>query len=234
MKRTLFPFLASLLATRLLAADVSPANSAVQTPVADAAGLVAPAETAAAKEARLAWWREARFGMFVHFGLYAIPGRGEWVQWEEQIPNEEYAKLADQFNPTSSVTAWVETAKAAGMKYVVFTSKHHDGFCEFDSQLTDYKITSPQCPAGRDLTKQWADACRATGLKRPASASSSSSALSPRRPMAQPVTPSRHPSIHQPSGTLNDGTPLRAAFMPLVPEASWGRLGVLSQMSTPA
>ena len=113
MKPTLFPILTLLLATRLFAADVAPANSAVQTPVADAAGSVASTETTAAREARLAWWREARFCMFVHFGLYAIPGRGEWVQWNEQIPNEEYAKLAGQFNPTSSVTAWVETAKAA-------------------------------------------------------------------------------------------------------------------------
>ena len=125
MKPTLFPILAALLTTRLFAADVLPANSAVQTPAGAAAGSVAPAETAAAKAARLAWWREARFGMFIHFGLYAIPGRGEWVQWEEQIPNEEYAKLADQFNPTYSVTKWVETAKAAGMKYIVLTAMHN-------------------------------------------------------------------------------------------------------------
>jgi hypothetical protein len=77
MNRTLFPILASLLAATILAADVSPGSSVVQTPVADASGSVVPAETAAAREARLAWWREARFGMFIHFGLYAIPGRGE-------------------------------------------------------------------------------------------------------------------------------------------------------------
>jgi alpha-L-fucosidase len=162
MKLTLFPILTSLLATRLLAADVSPANSAVQTPVADAAGSVAPTETAAAKEARLAWWREARFGMFIHFGLYAIPGRGEWVQWQEQIPNEEYAKLADQFNPTSSVTAWVETAKAAGMKYIVFTARHHDGFCLFDDATNEF--TSVKSAAHRDLVKEYVAAVRKAGL----------------------------------------------------------------------
>src|ERR1044072_7803864 len=121
MKRTLLPILTSLLATRLLAADGLPANSVVQTPVANATGSVAPAETetAAAREARLAWWRDARFGMFIHFGLYAIPGRGEWVQWNEQIPNEEYAKLAEQFTLTDfNPTAWADTAKAAGMKYM--------------------------------------------------------------------------------------------------------------------
>jgi alpha-L-fucosidase len=162
MKLTLFPILTSLLATRLLAADVSPANSAVQTPVADAAGSVAPTETAAAKEARLAWWREARFGMFIHFGLYAIPGRGEWVQWQEQIPNEEYAKLADQFNPTSSVTAWVETAKAAGMKYIVFTARHHDGFCLFDDATNEF--TSVKSAAHRDFVKEYVAAVRKAGL----------------------------------------------------------------------
>ena len=162
MKQTLFPILTLLLATTLLGADVSPANSAIQTPTADAGGSVAPAETAAAKEARLAWWREARFGMFIHFGLYSIPGRGEWVQWEEQIPNEEYAKLADQFNPTSSVTAWVETAKAAGMKYIVLTARHHDGFCLFDDGTNEF--TSVKSAAHRDIVKEYVTAARKAGL----------------------------------------------------------------------
>ena len=164
MKPTLFPILTLLLATRLLATDVSPASSAVQTPAAAAGGAGAPAETetAAAREARLAWWREARFGMFVHFGLYAIPGRGEWVQWAEQIPNEEYAKLADQFNPTSSVTAWVETAKAAGMKYIVLTARHHDGFCLFDDGTNEF--TSVKSAAHRDLVKEYVTAARKAGL----------------------------------------------------------------------
>src|SRR5437764_14128597 len=84
-------------------------------------------------QAGLSWWREARFGMFIHFGLYAIPGRGEWVQWNEQIPVNEYARLATQFNPTNfTPDSWAELAKAAGMKYMVLTSRHHDGFALFD------------------------------------------------------------------------------------------------------
>lgn len=162
MKPTLLPILALLLATRLLAADESPANGAVQTPVADAGGSVTSTETVAAKAARIAWWREARFGLFIHFGLYAIPGRGEWVQWNEQIPNEEYAKLADQFNPTSSVTAWVETAKAAGMKYIVLTARHHDGFCLFDDGTNQF--TTVKSAARRDLVQEYVRAARNAGL----------------------------------------------------------------------
>src|SRR5450432_4048608 len=75
---------------------------------------------------RIKWWREARFGMFIHWGLYAIPGRGEWVQWKEQIAVKEYAKLADQFQPSDfNPVAWSELAKSAGMKYVVLTARHH-------------------------------------------------------------------------------------------------------------
>jgi alpha-L-fucosidase len=71
--------------------------------------------------------------MFVHWGVYSIPGRGEWVQWDEQIPVEEYAKLADQFNPRQyDPSAWAELAKESGMKYMVLTARHHDGFALFD------------------------------------------------------------------------------------------------------
>jgi alpha-L-fucosidase len=73
-------------------------------------------QTMTERDARIQWWCEARFGMFIHFGLYAIPGRGEWVQWNEQIPVEEYAKLADQFKPDFKPEDWVAVAKAAGMK----------------------------------------------------------------------------------------------------------------------
>src|SRR5690242_4849646 len=87
-----------------------------------------PGATAEERDARIKWWREARFGMFIHWGLYAIPGRGEWVQWNEQIPVGEYAKLAGQFKPTNfTPDSWTEVAKAAGMKYMVLTSRHHDG-----------------------------------------------------------------------------------------------------------
>jgi alpha-L-fucosidase len=109
------------------------------------------------------WWREARFGLFIHFGLYAIPGRGEWVQWNEQIPVEEYAKLADQFNPTNfNADAWAQTAKAAGMKYMVLTSRHHDGFSMFDSKASDF--TSMKTAAHRDFVAEYVAAVRKAGL----------------------------------------------------------------------
>lgn len=153
MGRTAFALLVSLLATRLLAADGSPATASVAA---------LPAETAAERDARLAWWREARFGMFIHFGLYAIPGRGEWVQWNEQIPNEDYARLADEFNPTTGPAAWIEVAKAAGMKYIVLTARHHDGFCLFDDGTNGF--TTVKTAAGRDLIKEYVAAVREAGL----------------------------------------------------------------------
>ena len=83
--------------------------------------------------ARIAWWRDAKFGLFMHWGVYSIPARGEWVQWNEQIPVDEYAKLAGQFNPGKFDTdAWAALAKQAGMKYTVLTARHHDGFALFD------------------------------------------------------------------------------------------------------
>ena len=121
-------------------------------------------ETPEQRDARMAWWREARFGMFIHWGLYAIPGRGEWVQWNEQIPVEEYAKFADQFNPTHfNPKAWAETAKAAGMKYMVLTTRHHDGFCLFDDKGNGF--TSVKTAARRDLVAEYAAAVRQAGLR---------------------------------------------------------------------
>jgi alpha-L-fucosidase len=112
--------------------------------------------------ARMTWWREARFGMFIHFGLYAIPGRGEWVQENEQIPVEEYAKLADQFKPNFGPDGWAATAKAAGMKYMVMTSRHHDGFALFDSKAGDF--TSIKTAARRDFVAEYVAAVRKAGL----------------------------------------------------------------------
>ncbi len=123
-----------------------------------------PAETPAQKEARLAWWTEARFGMFIHWGLYAQPARHEWVKKNERLTNADYQKYFDMFDPDLyEPREWARQAKQAGMKYAVITSKHHEGFCLFDSKFTDYKATNT--PARRDLLKAWVDGFRAEGLK---------------------------------------------------------------------
>lgn len=113
---------------------------------------------------RTEWWREARFGMFIHFGAYAVPARGEWVKTNERLTTEQYQKYIDAFNPVDfDAKAWAKTAKAAGMKYAVLTAKHHDGYCLFDSKLTDYKLTSRF--GGRDLVREFLDAFRSEGIK---------------------------------------------------------------------
>jgi len=113
---------------------------------------------------RTKWWRDARFGMFIHFGAYAVPARGEWVKSNERLTTETYQKYVDEFNPADfDAKAWAKTAKAAGMKYAVLTAKHHDGFCMFDSKLTDYKLSKNF--GGRDLVREFLDAFRAEGIK---------------------------------------------------------------------
>src|SRR5882757_7184108 len=116
-----------------------------------------------AAASRIAWWREAKFGLFMHWGVYSIPGRGEWVQWNEQIPVNEYAKLAGQFNPDKFDSgAWADIAKAAGMKYTVLTSRHHDGFALFDDPGSTF--TSMKSAAHRDFVADYVKAIRAAGL----------------------------------------------------------------------
>jgi len=118
---------------------------------------------AAGQASRIEWWREARFGMFIHWGLYSIPGRGEWVQWNEQIPNNEYARLAGQFNPKGfNPDTWAELAKAAGMKYTVLTARHHDGFALFDDGANPY--TSVNAAAHRDFVADYVKSVRKSGL----------------------------------------------------------------------
>ena len=113
---------------------------------------------------RMEWYLDARFGMFIHWGLYSIPARGEWVRSEEEIPKEDYMKYFEEFDPVDyDPRAWARAAKEAGMKYVVLTAKHHDGFCLYDSQYTDFKSTNTKC--GRDLIKEYVEAVRAEGLK---------------------------------------------------------------------
>lgn len=113
---------------------------------------------------RTKWFTHDRFGMFIHWGLYAIPARGEWVMSHEEIPLDEYKKYFDLFDPVDcDPKQWVKAAKNAGMKYVVLTAKHHDGFCLFDSAYTDYKITNTK--AGRDIVKEFVDACHEEDIK---------------------------------------------------------------------
>jgi alpha-L-fucosidase len=121
-------------------------------------------ETDEQKKERLAWWTNDRFGMFIHFGLYALPARHEWVKHHERTTNENYQKYFDLFNPDLyNAKEWAQKAKKAGMKYAVITSKHHEGFCLFDSKFTDYKATNT--PFKRDLIKEYVEAFRAEGLK---------------------------------------------------------------------
>jgi len=121
-------------------------------------------ETPAEKEQRMKWWTDARFGMFIHWGLYSQAARHEWVKHNEHLTNEQYQKYFDQFNPDHfEPKKWAKEAKAAGMKYAVLTTKHHEGFCMFDSKFTDYKATNTH--AKRDLVKEYVDAFRAEGMK---------------------------------------------------------------------
>lgn len=118
----------------------------------------------AAYERRTAWYTQARFGLFLHWGLYAIPARGEWVRSYENIPSEAYDPYAREFDPRDcDMHAWMEAARDAGMKYAVLTAKHHDGFCLYDSAYTDFKSTNT--PAGRDFVREFLDAARDCGLR---------------------------------------------------------------------
>jgi len=121
---------------------------------------------------RMEWWREARFGMFIHWGLYSVPAgewegstnHAEWIRTTARIPIETYDQYVDQFNPTKfDATEWVSMAKNAGMKYIVITSKHHDGFCLFNSDYTEFDIMST--PFKRDIMKELSEACRDKGIK---------------------------------------------------------------------
>lgn len=120
-------------------------------------------ETEEQKKERMAWWTEARFGMFIHWGLYAQAARHEWVKKRERISDEDYQKYFEMFNPDLFDPAdWAKKAKAAGMKYAVITTKHHEGFNMFASEYTDYNIMNT--PYGKDIIKEWVDAFRAEGL----------------------------------------------------------------------
>ena len=126
-------------------------------------------------EPRMKWWREARFGMFIHWGVYAVPagtykgkrvrGIGEWIMSKARIPVKEYEKFAAQFNPVKyDADEWARIASDAGMKYMVITSKHHDGFCLWDSKVSDYDIMDA-APFERDLLKELSEACAKRGVR---------------------------------------------------------------------
>jgi len=134
---------------------------------AAAAPLVREATAAggdADREQRMKWWHEARFGMFIHWGLYSILGRHEWAMENEGIPVAEYEQLARRFKPKPNAARdWARLARQAGQKYMVMTTKHHEGFCHFDSKLTDY--CAPKQGPGRDLVKEYVEAARAEGMR---------------------------------------------------------------------
>ncbi|SNZ01501.1 alpha-L-fucosidase [Flagellimonas pacifica] len=111
------------------------------------------------------WFQDAKFGMFVHWGVYSILGDGEWVMQTQNIPVKAYEKLPTFFNPIEyNAKEWVKMAKDAGMKYITITSRHHDGFSMFDTKVTDYDIVDGT-PYGKDVLKDLAEACRAEGVK---------------------------------------------------------------------
>src|SRR6266446_1286400 len=135
----------------------------------------AAAKSDPAKEARLAWFRDAKYGLFIHWGVYSIPagewkgrrslGLGEWIMFRTPVPVKEYEPLAKQFNPVKfNADEWVKMAKDAGMKYIVITSKHHDGFAMFHSKVTPYNIYDAT-PFKRDPLEELAAACRKQGIK---------------------------------------------------------------------
>jgi alpha-L-fucosidase len=142
----------------LAAAAAAPAASAQQpSPPATAA-------EAADRERRMKWWHDAKFGMFIHWGLYSLYGRHEWAMENEAIPVGEYEQLAKRFNPKPNAARdWARLAKRAGQKYMVMTTKHHEGFCLFDTATTTY--CAPKQAAGRDLVREYVEAARGEGLR---------------------------------------------------------------------
>lgn len=116
------------------------------------------------REKRTRWFMHDRFGMFIHWGLYSIPARGEWVRGDEQLSDEHYMQYFEEWNPIDcNMREWARVAKEAGMKYAVLTTKHHEGFCLWDSQYTDFKTTNTKCK--RDFVKEYVKAFRDAGLK---------------------------------------------------------------------
>jgi alpha-L-fucosidase len=169
-ERTRRSFLKQFGAAGAAALAVANADGLALAQAANAQTAPTPAPTpadlkqAATRDARMAWWHEARFGMFIHWGLYSVIGQHEWAKENEGIPLLQYELLAKHFHPKpNAAREWARLAKRAGQKYMVMTTKHHEGFCQWDTQLTDYNAMD-QGP-GRDLVREFVDAARAEGLR---------------------------------------------------------------------
>ena len=172
IKSSLLLSLAAALTCALL--PFTPVHAA-DAPVAKTKPSATPTETKEHKDARMAWWREAKFGMFVHWGLYSVPGGyyqnkkiggfGEWIMHNAKIPIADYAAFAPQFNPVKfNADEWVKIVKDAGMKYIVITAKHHEGFAMFHTKVDEYNIHDAT-PFKRDPIAELAAACRKQGIK---------------------------------------------------------------------
>jgi alpha-L-fucosidase len=145
---------------------LAPSLAAAPTPVAAALNsqAAAPGPQDATREARMRWWHEAKFGMFIHWGLYSVIGQHEWALEVEGVPLSQYELLAQHFRPEpNAAREWARLAKRAGQKYMVMTTKHHEGFCMFDTKLTNY--CAPKQGPGRDLVREFVEAARAEGLR---------------------------------------------------------------------
>ena len=149
----------ALSASNSSAAGLAPDPGAAQTPSSPS-----QAKQAATRAERMAWWHQATFGMFIHWGLYSVIGQHEWAMEVEGVPIPQYEQLAKHFKPKPNAARdWARLAKRAGQKYMVMTTKHHEGFCHWDTKLTDY--CAPKQGPGRDLVREFVDAARAEGLR---------------------------------------------------------------------
>jgi len=171
----LHKLLATAALVALVSATVRAADSTTQTNTPESVAAIWQREYGRTHDARMKWWREARFGLFIHWGVYSVPAGvykgdqskhiGEWLMRDYNIPVAEYAEYAKQFNPVKfDADAWAKLAKDAGMKYIVITSKHHDGFAMFHSKASPYNIYDAT-PWKHDAIKELADAARRQGLK---------------------------------------------------------------------
>lgn len=160
IKKIALLFSIGMLLALMMACSKTPKNKAEAVAISD-------------DDQRMAWWREAKFGLFIHWGVYAVPAGkygdntnyGEWIMHSARIPSAEYKKYASQFNPTKyDPAAWVKVAREAGMRYIVITSKHHDGFALFPSDVTDWDVVDAT-PYGKDLLGPLVDEAKKAGLK---------------------------------------------------------------------